>query len=787
MKALHRKLLRDLWRLKGQSLAIALVLASGVAVFVSQMATFESLRETQAAYYAEYRFADVFAQAKRAPLGVAARLRAIPGVVAVQTRVTLEVTLDVPDLVEPATGRLVSLPAVGRPVLNDIVLRQGRWVDSAGRDEVIVNEPFAQANGLGPGDRLRALINGRQRDLRIVGVALSPEWIYAIRAGEMLPDDQRFSVLWMSELEVAAAYNMEGAFNDVSLALAGDANRREVLARVDDILRPYGGLGAYERKDQISHWFLESELNQLQTFGLIIPLIFLGVAAFLLNIVMSRTITTQREQIAALKAFGYSNLAVGGHYVSFVLAIVAFGAALGTGVGAWLGHALTVLYTDFYKFPVLLFSLGPRVPAIAVLITAGAALLGTLGAVRHAVRLPPAEAMRPPAPPVYRRTLVERVGLERLLAQPTRMILRQLERRPVKALLGVLGIAMACAILVVGHAFVDIINHVIEVQFFAAQREDLTVNFVEPRARSALHELRAIPGVRYAEPFRSVPATLRFAHRSRRAAVTGLPPDVSLSRVLDENVRPIRIPDHGVVLSRKLGESLGVEAGATLTLEVMEGARPVRVVTVAALIDDFLGLNAFMNIDALNHLMREGSVMSGAWIALEHDSEAMVHTRLKRTPMVIGVASRHAALRSFRETLAQNLMVTTVINIIFAGIIAFGVVYNAARISLAERARELASLRVLGLTRGEISYILLGELAVLTLAAIPLGFVIGSWLTRLMMESFSSEVLRLPYIVSEYTYSFAATVVLVAALVSALSVRRRLDRLDLVEVLKTKE
>lgn len=787
MKAIHRKLLRDLWRVKAQALAIALVMASGVAVFVSQMATFESLKVTQSAYYSAFRFADVFANAKRVPLHVAARLGEIPGVATVQTRVTLEVTLDVPGLLEPATGRLVSVPPVERPVLNDISLRNGRWLDPQGRDEVIVNEPFAQANGLHPGDTLSAIINGRRRDLRIVGTALSPEWIYAIRAGEMLPDDRRFSVLWMSEREVAAAYNMEGAFNDVALSLTSAANSLEVLARVDDVLEPYGGLGAYERKLQTSHWFLENELNQLQTFGLVIPLIFLGVASFLLNIVMSRMIATQREQIAALKAFGYSNLTVGGHYVRFVLVIVVLGALLGTAIGAWLGRALTGLYTDFYHFPVLHFALGSRVPAIAVLITAAAALGGTLGAVRMAVRLPPAEAMRPPAPPLFRRTLVERLGLEHLLAQPTRMILRQLERRPLKALLGIVGIAMACAILVVGHAFVDIIDHIIDVQFYATQREDLTVTFVEQRSRAALHEVGALPGVRFAEPFRAVPATLRFEHRSRRAAITGIPAGATLSRVLDTALQPIRLPGDGIVLSRKLGEILGVEPGDTLILEVLEGSRPVREVIVAALVDDFMGLNAFMDMAALNRVLREDAVMSGAWLSLDPGAEALVYGRLKRTPMVLGVTSRPAALQSFRDTLAQNLLITTMINIIFAGTIAFGVVYNAARISLAERARELASLRVLGLTRGEISYILLGELAVLTLAAIPLGFAIGSWLTQLTVDAFSSELLRLPYVINRYTFAFAATVVLVAAVVSALSVRRRLDHLDLVEVLKTKE
>jgi putative ABC transport system permease protein len=183
IRALDRKLIRDLWAMKGQSLAIASVIAAGVAMFVMYLSNFDSLERTRASYYDTARFADVFALLKRAPLSLEFRIAALPGVEAVSTRVVADVTLDVPGMAEPAAGRLISLPDGGRPPLNDVYLRRGRWIDVTRADEVLASEIFCDAHGFNPGDRVTAIINGRRRSLTIVGVALSPEYVYAIRPG----------------------------------------------------------------------------------------------------------------------------------------------------------------------------------------------------------------------------------------------------------------------------------------------------------------------------------------------------------------------------------------------------------------------------------------------------------------------------------------------------------------------------------------------------------------------------------------------------------------------------
>lgn len=787
MRALDRKLLRDLWRVRSQALAIALVIGAGVAAFILMLSAFASLGSTQQRYYERYRFADVFVSLVRAPLWVADDVAALPGVAAVQARVVADVTLDVPDRAAPVSGRLISLPEDGQPAVNDIFLASGRRLDPTRDDEVLASQTFANANHLVPGDTIRAIINGRRRTLRIVGLALSPEYVYAIRPGEIVADDARFGVLWMNRKALASAFDMQGGFNDLAILLTRSGSARDVISRVDRLLEPYGGLGAIPRAQQLSHFFLQSEMDSLRSLGRIMPAIFLGVAAFLMNIVLTRLVAVEREQIAALKALGYTNREIGAHYVKWGLIVALAGATAGTVAGAILGRGLTVMYTNFFHFPILQFDLPAPIVAEGLVVAAVTAVAGAAGAVRRVVVLPPAEAMRPEPPARYRVSWIERVGLGRLLSQPSRMVVRNLQRRPARALLSMLAIAFGGALLVVGLFSLDAVDDVIDVQFGQAQRYDAMVTFRRPASASAIDGMVHLPGVMRAEGFRAVAARLVAGPRRRYVSVTGVGRHDVLSRIVDAGSHVMALPPEGLVLSRKLAELLDVEAGDRIEMDVLEGERPVRDVVVTRLVDDYLGTNAYMDLDALHRLLGEGESWSGAYLQVDARDQQQLFDRLKATPAVAGVARKAATLQSFRDTLAETVGITRVTTVIFAAIIAFGVVYNTARVALSERGRELATLRVIGLTRGEISHILFGEWVIVTAAALPLGMVIGYVLAAMTVAAFDTEVYRLPLVVLPRTYVFSAATVIGAALLSALVVRRRLHRLDLIAVLKTRE
>ena len=787
MSPLNKILWRDLWHLRGQVIAAALVVACGVMAQVSMRSAYLSLQGAQVSYYNDYRFADVFAQLKRAPESLAEEIRALPGVAQVRTRVVADVTLDVPGLLEPAAGRLVAIPERQISVINDLYLRRGRYIEAAHPDEVLVSEVFAEANRLDVGDKLGAILNGRWRELTVVGIALSPEYIYEVGQGMIFPDNKRFGVLWMGREALAAAFSMQGAFNDVSLTLSHGAEQAEVIARLDQLLLRYGGLSAYGRADQLSNRFLTDELGEIEISATYIPAIFLGVAVFLIYIVLSRLVVMQRTQIGLLKAFGYSNLSVGLHYLKFSLAIVLAGLLPGLLFGLYLGEQVNSLYRDYFHFPALPLLISAEVIAWAALLSLLAASAGAIAAVRRVSLLMPAEAMRPEAPANFRAGLMEKSGVVRWLSASMRMILRNLSRKPWKALLSVLGIGLAVGLMLVARFMLDAVDHMMLVQFDLVQRDDVTVLMHEPRSAGAIHDLRQLPGVLRAEPFRAVPVRLKHEHRSKQIEVIGLSPDGELRQIIDVKLRAIALPPDGLLLTKKLGQMLGVKAGDTLTLEVLDGERQVREMTVAGLSDEFIGIGAYMDAAALARLLREDHLISGAWLRIDPALAEPLYARLKRMPVVSGVVIRSAMIKSVQEIVDSAFNIVSSIEMLLASILIGGVVYNSVRIALSERGNELASLRVLGFTQREVVVLLLGEQALLTLCALPVGLLIGYGMCAALVPAFDRELFRLPLVFSMQTFIYPVLTTLIAALLSALLVARRLKNLDLIAVLKTRE
>lgn len=789
MSAVFRKLLRDLRQMQGQVVTIALVVACGIAAFVTMRSTYDSLLWSRDTYYAEHRFGDAFVHLERAPAGVVTRLEALPGVAQVYARVVAAAMVPMPDMDRPASGTVVGLPADGRSPLNGVYLRRGRWLDPARPDEVLVLEAFADAHGLMPGDSIPVVINGTLRDLTIAGVGMSPEFVLTMPPGAMTFDPKRVAVLWMNRDAVSAAYQLEGAFNDVVMRLQPDADEVAVLESVDGVLGPYGGLGAVGRAKQPSNYMLTGEIQQLESMATVVPFIFLFVAAFLLNVVLTRLVTLQRAQIATLKAVGYSDLDVGLHYLQLVSVIVLLGAVLGIGVGVYFGQGMLGMYTgEFFRFPDPEYRLEVDVALFGVAVSLGAAVVGALAAVRRVAKLPPAEAMRPPAPASYKRTLLERVGLFRWLGPATKMVLREVQRRPLRVMLSAVGISMAIGIVVVSRFMVDAMDTMIDVQVHRAMREDIRVGLVRAMPQRTVAELEHFPGVFRAEGVRSVGVRFRAGHRWRDSVINGYAEDGQLRRIIDRAGKTHQPPDAGgIMLTTMLGEILGVEVGDTIEVELREGDRGIRNVVVSGFVDESFGLQGHMRAEALHRLVRETRVVNAVLLAVDAREFDAINKRLKEQPWVAGVSSPRDFRERFEEQSGEMMAVYTLVLTAFASIIAVGVIYNNTRVALSQRSRDLASLRVLGYTQSEIARILLGEQAIQVALAIPLGLVTGYVMVVSMMSTVDPETYRLPIVISNRTYIYASLVALGAAVASALLVRRKLNHLDLIGVLKTRD
>lgn len=787
MRALDRKLFRDLRRLWAQALAIALVMACGVATLILSVGTFRSLDETRSAYYERYRFGDIFATAVRAPNSLAAAIASIDGVAAVETRIVAKVLLDIEGMREPASGLAISVPANRQMAVNALFMREGRLPEAAHANEVVLSANFADAHEFTIGSTFAAIVNETKMTMQVVGIAMSPEYVYAIGPGSLMPDDRRFGVLWMPEASLASRYDLEGAFNSVSLRLLRDGNERAVIDGVDTLLEIYGGTGAFGRKDQTSNAFLDSELSQLQGMAKTMPPIFLLVSAFLINMILARLIALEREQIGLLKALGYGRVAVAWHYLKLVLVIAIVGVALGAALGTWAGRALTVIYSQFYSFPFLLFQSTPDIYFLAGSVSLIAAAIGALRAISTAFSLPAAVAMRPPAPVVYREFLTGFLQRWRIFSQLTIMGIRHVIRYPVRSGLTALGVAFSVALPSVGMGTVSSMEAMIDAVYFRADRQDATLTFAATRPMGAVASVRQLPGVMRVEPYLALPVRLTNGHYSRQLAITGKPAQTDLSRVLDLDLRPVLLPETGLALGDRVAEILNLRVGDRVRVEMLDGKRRVHEVPVTQIIQAYIGLNVYMDINALSRLAGAGPTISGTHIDIDPTQLDDLYAVVKNTPMIAGVALQTVARQQFQDIMRENIAIMMGVYFGLSLIIAFGVVYNSARIQLSERARELATLRVLGFRRVEVSNVLFIEIGLIVAVAQPVGWLIGMGFGKVITEGLATDLFRLPLVVELKTYAVSSLVVIGAALASALIVRRRIDRLDLIKVLKTRE
>lgn len=773
--------------MRGQGLAVSAIVACGVAIMVMALGAVSSLDLSRETYYERYRFADVFSNAKRAPDRLVSEIADIDGVRTVQSRIVHLVSLDIEGLQEPANGLLVSIPEGGETSLNGVLLYSGRWPDSARPDEAVVSKSFLDANGYDIGSTVRAIINGRARDIEIVGVGDSPEHIYMLPPGALVPDEQRYGIFWMGRRSLAAAFDLDGAFNDISLALSPEANVQSVIDGLDDILEPYGTGGAYAREDQLSNAFIEGEMAQMRATASIIPPVFLVVSALLINAILARIIAVERQQIGLLKAFGFDQREIAWHYIKLAIGLVIGGILAGYVLGAALARMLIDLYSDTFRFPDIIYRLEPSSFAIGAVAAVTAAIVGAWGAARAAARLPPAEAMSPAPPTVYGKGFVQRLVAAIRFDEPTRMILRHITRWPLRAAVTVIGVAASQGLLVGTLFAFDSMDVMIEQRFHRTDAYDASISFVEPTNLSALREVERLPGVMSVQASRDASVRIRSGQNAERVWLVGVDPEGRQRRVVNSAGVFVDVPESGIALSTQLSDMLGTGLGDRVTIEVLEGRRAIRELPVTALVDEGIGWPAFMRNDRLNTLLGEGDVVRGAYVMLDPDEEAAFSEAVLDRPGIASVALQSTSVESFEETLGETINIMMTIYALIGGSIAAAVTYNAARIGLTERGRELASLRVLGFSEREVSYILIGELALLVVIALPIGGLMGYGLASLIASSMDSDLYRVPLVIDPSTYGVSALIVIMAALLSALFVRQRVKSLDLIAVLKTRE
>lgn len=792
VRVLHRKLLRDLWAAKAMLAAIVGILVVGIASFTGMASVYLNLEGARRSYYARCRMADFSVSLKKLPVVELDRLESVPQITEIRPRISFPVIIDMPESPRPVSGRIISLPDSPAPIINNIVLRRGGYFTGQRREEVILNEDFARAHRLRPGDRLHVLLNHRRQELHVVGTAISSEFVYLIAPGALVPDPATYGILYVKQSFAEEVTDFQGACNELVGRLEASLRDRPdaVLREVETALEPFGVVTTTPRRQQTSHWFLSSELNGLRVSIVILPTIFLLVAALILNVLMTRLAEQQRTVVGTLKALGYRNGELLRHYLQFGASVGLAGGIIGTAAGYLLAEGMTGVYADFYKFPRLINRPAPGVMLAGVGLSLLFSLLGTWRGVRSLLRLHPAEAMRPAPPPQGHRIFLERLGLLwRRLGFRWQMVLRSLFRQRMRTAVTTGAASIGAALLLTTFHMRDAMQELIRFQYQKLLRADYELAFKDQRDGGALLEARQLPGVDRAEPVFQVACTFHHGHLRKQGSIVGLQHDAVLTQLYDTAGRPIVLPQTGLVLTRKLAELLQVRPGDRLTFVPVQGRRDRLQVPVMRVVDSYLGTAAYADFDYLNRLMGEEATLTQVQLKVspERATTQSFYRELKRLPALQSVSAVRDQKKKLMRVLIEQMMISIFIVIVFAGMIFFGSLLNASLISLAERREEIALLRVLGYSSREVGGLFLRENLCLnitgTLLGLPLGFLFSHWITRL----YNTELFRIPLVIRPESWWSTAALGVLFALLAHWPVRRAVRQMNWQQTLNVKE
>ncbi len=774
-------------------LAIAGMMIIGVTVFVGLRSAHRNLRQAQADYYEATRFADFWIRLKKAPVGRLEDLATTAGVGEVITRISHYATVDLTDVDKPLNALVLSAPDQGQPRLNRLVLRSGAYFSSLRPNEVIVIDQFARAHDIRPGHWIALTLNERKERLLVVGTAISSEFTYLLGPGSIVPDPKQFGVFFIKRTFAEEILDFDGAANQV---IGRWSSRDEVLqhvrlAQMERRLEPYGVLSKTERARQASHQFLDGEIEGLGVSATVLPTVFLVAAALVLNVLMMRLARRQRQVVGTLKALGYEDRQLFFHFLKLGMIVGVAAGVAGILSGYAVSVGMTRIYHDYFEFPQLLSGLYLDIFAWGFAISLVCAVAGSLRGARALYRLAPAEAMRPEPPRRGGAVWLERIHvLWRRLSTPWRLAVRGVLRQRFRTFTSLFATSMGAALLTAGLLMVHTVGFLVDFQFRELARSDGEIMLSDERGIEVVGEVLRLPGVDAAEPVYYLPCTLRHGPYRYRTSITGLIPEAKMTR--PQMVDGTRIPllSSGLIVNRRLADILHVQVGDTVTVQPTRGDRTIRPSRINAIADGFLGIVAYADIRHVSRLAGESLAVNSVQLITDRDRshDRARNRRLKDTPTVSMVLSRHELIASLEETIVQNMMVFIVVLVGFSGTIFLGSLLNASLISLSERTREVATLLAIGYSPWQVGGMFLRESALVGAVGTGLGLPLGyglMWLSILPYET--NDLFRIPLVTAPWIWWTSTIAGVVFVLGAHLIVQRRINQLDFRDVLNVRE
>lgn len=787
MGILFRKLLRDVREAKGQFISILIIVIIGVMFYSGINATYRNLSLASEKYYREYRFADIFADIYKAPESVVERIGALPYVKMATGRVVQDEKMTISN--ENVTVKLVTLPDSKKAIVNDIVIKSGRYFSESDSNQCLVEEEFFKAHNLKIGDTLFPIVNGTEVKLKVIGSVKSPEFIYVLKdSGELMPDNFKYGIIYVKQSFGQSILGFNGSINSLSLLINSDADIKKAKEDIKKLLKDFGVTSIVEKKDQVSNSMLSEEMKGLKSTGGAFPVVFFIVAAVIIFIMMGRLVENQRMQIGALKSFGFSDLQILSHYLSYSVLVAVVGSILGSIFGMYLGIGFTNLENMYFNLPPADMKIYPDLVLPASLLTLFFCLLAGYNACKVVFRIMPSEAMRPKAPKKGKSIYIERVGfLWKRFSYTWKIILRNIFRNKRRTLMTSIGIIFSTALLLVAFSMNDSINFMVSQQYENIQNYDLKINFSKLLNEEELTSMMNLPHVKRMEPVLETGVEITSGWIKKNVGFTALLQNPEIYKVVDKDGLPASLPQNGILLPEKLAKKLNVKLNDSVYIKSFYPGKEKKEVRVKGIIAQYLGLSVYTGFDTAKNLLGEGMAANAVVLKLDSSgSEKEIKDKLKDIPAISSIQSKSDSLNNLMKNMA-SMSSSIAVMIILAAILSIAVVYNIATINIFERQRELATLKVLGFKDNEVRKLIFDENYMITVFAIIVGLPFGWWLGTVMMSAYETDAYTFPFIIQSKTYILSAALTLVFTALANLILMRKIKSINMVEVLKSNE
>ncbi len=787
MNILFRNLIRDIKKSKGQFISILIIVILGVAFYTSLNSVFKNLSNSSDSYYKQYRLADIWVDLYNAPTSIEKKVESLPNVKMVTGRIVKDASISISE--ENATLRFITLPDVKKDIVNDIVIKSGRYFSEDDSNQCLLDEDFLKANNLELGGYIYPIINGNEVKLKIVGAAKSPEFVYTLKdSSQMMADNKKFGIIYIKQSFGEAIFDSKGSINSISIQVS---NNNDIESTKDDIkkaLKNYGIKSVIDRDEQTSCSMISEEIKQLKSMGGTFPVIFFMVASVIIYIMMGRMVENQRVQIGVLKALGFTNVQVLTYYMSYSTIIAVIGSLIGSILGTYMGLGLTRLYNQYFNLPLGEIKIYGEFVVPAFILTLIFCLFAGYNSCKIIFKIMPSEAMREKSPQGGKKTLVERIDfIWRNITNLEKIIVRNLFSYKRRALLTSLGIIFSSAILLVALGMNDSINFMINQQYGSIQNYDIKVKFSNLISVNELNSIKNIAHVKELEPVLETGVEISNGWKSKNVGFTALIKDPQMYKVEDKNGNNISLPSNGILISEKLANILGVKANDSVDIKFFFPGKEKEEVVIKGIVVQYIGLSTYTSMENLNSMLGEGMIASSAVLKLDNSEfENEVKNQLKDMPGVTSVESKSDSLNALLKNMGATKSSMGAM-IMLAAILLIAVLYNIATINIFERQRELATLKVLGFTNNEIKKLIFNENYIISIFGMIIGLPFGKWLGGLMMATSSTDSYTIPYVVKIKSYIIAIILTFMFTVITNFILMNKIKAIDMLEVLKNKE